>query len=53
MIIVYYTVKLEDKCWSMYSTYTGEEQGSQSGIHDVQNPVANEDAEDAKDDQDD
>ena len=33
-------------------TYTGEEQRSQSSIHNVQNPVTDEDAEDSEEDQD-
>lgn len=33
-------------------TYAGEEQSSQSTIHNVKNPVTDEDAEDAEDDQD-
>lgn len=33
-------------------TYAGEQQGSQSCVHDVQNLVTDEDAEDAEDDQD-
>lgn len=33
-------------------TYAGEEHSSQSSIHDVQNPVTDDDAEDAEEDQD-